>query len=282
MTIAEHIVDRRDDLTPAERKVAEFVLRDPHAAAFGNVAVLAERTGTSGATVVRTATKLGFDGFIGLQGAVQAEISAQLRRPATEKIRQPIDADVIEQVLAAERQNLEATLSGLDRADFATAVEWLADTGRRLLLCAGDCARGVALLAGDQMLSVRPDITVIDGNQVQVGRELALVRPGDVVVVIDFRRYDHWVLQAARIASERGAKVIALTDSRLGPLGRTADATFVVSAVGVGPFDSQVATLAMLNALVVGVASESRSEAAARLDDVEAVWQQMGALAEPE
>jgi DNA-binding MurR/RpiR family transcriptional regulator len=47
---------------------------------------------------------------------------------------------------------------------------------------------------------------------------------------------------------------------------------FVVAARGVGPFDSHVGTLALLQALAAGVAARLRRSATERLDDVEAAW----------
>ena len=98
--------------------------------------------------------------------------------------------------------------------------------------------------------------------------------------MIDLRRYDRWVLDAARRAGERGATLIALTDSALSPLALLADASFTVVAASAGPFDSHVATLALLNAMIAAVADKLRSSATDRLDRIEAAWRSAGALIE--
>ena len=96
--------------------------------------------------------------------------------------------------------------------------------------------------------------------------------------MIDLRRYDRWVLDAARRAGERGVTLIALTDSALSPLALLADASFTVVAASAGPFDSHVATLALLNAVIAAVADKLRSSATDRLDRIEAAWRSAGAL----
>ena len=78
------------------------------------------------------------------------------------------------------------------------------------------------------------------GTEVAVVRSIALLGPGDACLVIDLRRYDRWVLEAARLAGERGVTLIALTDSALSPLALEADAPFTVVAASAGPFDSHV------------------------------------------
>ncbi|MEO3830294.1 MurR/RpiR family transcriptional regulator [Actinomadura sp. B10D3] len=281
MSVEERITRHGDELTAAERRVAEVVLGRPQEIAFGTVAGLARLTGTSGATVVRFATKLGFDGYIGLQESVQAELSARLG-PAAERIRRPPEGDDLARALTVETDNVEATLRGVQSRTFGQAVALLSDPERHVYFCPGDCARGVASLTVDQLFSLRPGVTLIEGNQLQVGRQLARTEPGDVLVAIDFHRYDRWVLLAAGLSRQRQAKVVALTDSRIGPLARTADLTFPVSVAGAGPFDSQVATLALLNALVAAVAGKRRETAAKHLEAVEDLWQTMGALTDGE
>ena len=102
-----------------------------------------------------------------------------------------------------------------------------------------------------------------------------------MLVVLDFRRYERWVLDAARAARAAQACLVALTDSTLSPLAELADATFVIQAQGTGPFDSQVGTLALVNALVAGVAVRVQASATTRLDRIEAAWRDAGSLVEP-
>ena len=69
-----------------------------------------------------------------------------------------------------------------------------------------------------------------------------------------------------------GLKRVALTDSALSPLAGASDSSMVLRAGGVGPFDSHVGTLALLNVLVAGVSDVLRDVAADRLDRAEAAW----------
>src|SRR4051795_52278 len=94
MTVAAVIDAARSALTPAERRVADVVLTSPEAIAFGTVADLAQRAATSGATVVRLAAKLGYDGFTSMQSAIQDELGQRLR-PAAERIREVTPSDVL-------------------------------------------------------------------------------------------------------------------------------------------------------------------------------------------
>lgn len=266
-------------LSPAERLVLEAVLAEPERLAFGTVAELATRSGTSGPTVVRVARKLGYDGFRSLQAAAQAELTGGLE-PAARRIRRTAATtdDPLTRAMATELANVEATLRGVDPGAFTTAVRFLADRKRRLLVLAGDAEAGIASTAAQQLLQLRDGVEVLDGTPTRVAGRAALAGPHDVVLAVDVRRYDAWLLDVLPSLRGAGATVIAVTDGPLSPLAAGAHVWFAVRAEGAGPFDSHVGTLALLHALVAGVADRLRGSATDRLDRIEAAWTATGTL----
>jgi len=280
MDVAGRVAKWGPQLTPAERRVADVVLQRPQLVAFGTVAELAAEAGSGAATVVRLAGKLGYDGFTALQDAVQAELAHRLR-PAAERIRQPVAADVVGRTMATELDNVQSTLESADRKAFDRAVAAMAAPTAKIAVISGEASLGIARQAVGELSLLRDGVELVVGSEVAVVRSIALLGEGDACLVIDLRRYDRWVLDAARWAGERGATLIALTDSSLSPLALLADASFTVVAASAGPFDSHVATLALLNAMVAAVADKLRSSATDRLDRIEDAWRAAGALIEP-
>ncbi|MEQ1701605.1 MAG: MurR/RpiR family transcriptional regulator [Ilumatobacteraceae bacterium] len=277
MEVAERIGRANTTLTPAERRVAEVVLENPQLVAFGTVADLADAASSGAATVVRLAGKLGYDGFTGLQASVQHALAGQLR-PAAERIREPAATDAIGKHLQLEVDNVTTTLRALEAEALADVVVHLADTARRVYVLSGDASLGVARQFVADLYSLRADVFLLEGNEVAVRRTVALLHRDDVIVTIDLRRYDRWVIEAARAAQTNGVWGLAITDSLLSPLAAVAERTITVAAAGGGPFDSHVGTLAVLNVLAAGVADRLRREATERLDKAESAWQSSGAL----
>lgn len=277
MHVREVVEATGDRLSPAERRVADVVLAQPQVVAFGTVAEVAIAAATSGATVVRFAAKLGFDGFPALQGAVQEELTRRLR-PATERIRQRLPRDLLGRATAVEIDNVHDTLAAVDRDAFAAAVALLADRDRSIAVLSGDATDGVAHLLGDGLASLRDGIVMLDGGEARVMRTLAQLAAGDVVVALDLRRYERWLLRTVERAVANDLTLVAITDSPLSPLAAAAAAVFTVAAEGIGPFDSHVGTLALVNVLLAAVAGRLRHRAAARLDRVERAWVESGAL----
>jgi DNA-binding MurR/RpiR family transcriptional regulator len=273
------ISEAANRLTPSERRVAEAVMHDPKIVAFGTVAQLAECSESSGPTVLRFAAKLGFDGFVELQASVQEEIADQLR-PATQRIRERPLSDVLGRTLTADLDNVRSTLGDIEPADFNAAVDLLSDRRRRVFVVAGEVSGGAGRLLAGQLDLLRDGIHEIAGTPVRVSRDLVRIEPVDVVVVVDLRRYERWVLEATARAVETGATLVALTDGRLSPLAERAEITFVVAARGVGPFDSTVGATALVNALIAAVAARLRRSATGRLDAVEESWRAAADLVE--
>lgn len=280
--VAERIARSRDLLSPAERQVAEVVLRQPEGVAFGTVAEVAAVADTSGATVVRLATRLGYQGFSDLQASVRDAIGARLR-PAVERIRSEVTPDVLGSTLAAELENVRRTLAAVDPVAFERAVDLLADAARPVRVLAGDAQAGIGTMLATDLGILRPDVAEAQGSPAAVVRRLAPLAggPAPVVMAIDLRRYERGVVDAARQAVADGAALVAVTDSLLSPLAAAAEVTFTVAAEGAGPYDSHVGTLALVNALVTGVAGRLRHSATARLDALESHWHTSGALLDP-
>ena len=279
--VAERIAERRDLLSPAERQVAEVVLRQPEGVAFGTVAEVAAVADTSGATVVRLATRLGYQGFSELQASVRVALGARPLRPAVERIRTAVGGDAgddpVGATLVAELDNVRRTLAAIDGAAFARAVDLLASVDRVGGL-PGRCGcwpatprPASARCSATDLGILRDDVLAVHGSPAAVTRLLGPLGGGaaPVVVAIDLRRYERWVVAAAREAAAAGAVVIAVTDGPLSPLAAVAEVSFAVTAEGAGPFDSHTGTLALVNALVTGVAARLRESATTRVDALE-------------
>jgi DNA-binding MurR/RpiR family transcriptional regulator len=279
--ILDLITERADLLTTAERRVGEVVAREPEVVAFGTVAEIAERSGTSGPSVMRFAAKLGFAGYSALQAAVRGELADQLR-PAAERIRQEQRGDILETAEATEVANVLRTLRAVRRPTFDAVVDLLADPGRQIVVLPGEVTLPLGGLLARMLDQLRDGVFLSEGAEMRVSRDLARLSAGDVVVAVDLRRYERWLVPMVDHAARRGAVVVAVTDSPLAPIARVAEHVLLVAAAGTGPFDSLVGVHALMNALVTAVASRARDDATGRLDAIEATRHATRVLLEPD
>ena len=279
MEVATRISHSGATLTKAERRVAEVVLAQPQLVGFGTVADLADASLAGAATVVRLATKLGYDGFTTLQAAVQRDLAQQLL-PAAVRIRESRGSAGVQNHIVREIENVQATLLAADPSVLQLAVQHLSDIDHAVLVLSGDASAGVCQQFVSELNALRPHVELLGGNEVSVTRRLSMSEQGDCLIVVDLSRYDRWVVEAATHGRRRDAWILALTDSVLSPLSRLADSSLVLTAGGVSPFDSHVGTLALMNVLIAGVAGSLRSLATQRLDLAEEAWNERAQLIE--
>lgn len=274
--VAERIRSQGSSLTAAERRVAEAILAAPQAVGFGTVADLARSADVGAASVVRLAAKLGFDGYTDLQQSIQREITQQLR-PAAERIRETGEGPRSDHE-QTELANVRSTIEAVADDDLAALVARLAQTDRPVAIISGEASAGVTRQFRQQLHQLRGGVTTVRGSEVAVRRELALLDARATVVVIDLRRYERWVLDAHEVVRARSMWTAGITDSMLSPIAAHADVTFLVSAGSIGPFDSHVGTLALLNLVAANVATALRGPATERLADIEEAWRRYGTL----
>lgn len=267
----ERVEARREGLTKTGRKVAQYLLTHGDRVAFGTVADVAGECGVGVASVHRLAVQLGYSGFAELQDAARSEMSRRLR-PAAEKIRTTHGGDVVERVIDVEMRNIESTLRGVDRAALGSMVKMLVDDKRRILVASGEASSGVASQFATEMGALRDGVELLSGNPVAAAAQVARSRRGDVIVVVDFHRYDAWLIDVVARAASDGMQVWTVSDARLSPLGVQAHHSFEVSAESVSPFDSHVAALVFFSVVVAMSAEALRSSATKRIDAVERVW----------
>ena len=95
---------------------------------------------------------------------------------------------------------------------------------------------------------------IIDYGTGQVLEKLISAGPDDVVIAFSYPRYSTSTVTGASFCHSKGAKIVAMTDSRTSPLGQTSDFVLQTKSDMASLVDSLVAPLSVVNALVVALA----------------------------
>jgi len=260
------------ELTPTERRIAKAVLAEPTLLAFGTVSDLAGRVGTSRPSIVRFATKLGFDGYSQLQQHVRSSLSHRLSRPS-ERIRSGGAMSVSARVAIND-----AISSVFDALDGDRLGEIVAPVVRaeKVWIISGETSQAGAHTLHSGLSMVRPGVRLLDEHS--IGTDLSDAGSRDAVVVIDFIRYRRQVTTAARAFADAGVTVVAITDSPLSPLVELSATWCQIEVPAIGPFDSSVSVVAMCELLVAKVAQDLHDDATNRIDRIEALWEETEAF----
>lgn len=270
--VGEAVRERLDSLSPAERKLARVLLASYPIAGLESVARFAERAGVSPPTVTRFITKLGFRGYPEFQESLRHEVQARLSSPLTRYRDEPAQRgtdSVLNDALDVASHNLKATLDVLSHRDANEAVERLSDVRRGVWVLGGRVSAPLARYLAAQLHLLRPGIGLVDAERSSPSQQLIDMRKADVLVVFDFRRYQADTIESARVASAQGCNVILFTDPWLSPASAYARQVITSSVDTVGPFDSLVGAMAVVEAVVAAVLSRLGPRAQSRMQNLE-------------
>lgn len=272
------------DFSKGQKQIARFILEHYDKAAFMTASRLGATVGVSESTVVRFATELGYDGYPHLQRALQEMIrnkltSVQRMEVAGDRMG---GRDVLQTVLHADTDMIRVTLDEIDRDAFQGAVDALMGA-KRIYILGVRSSSALASFLGFYFNLLFENVTLVHTNSVsEIFEQVLRVGPGDVLFGISFPRYSKRTLSAMKYARDRGARVIALTDSQLSPLARVADHVLLARSDMASFVDSLVAPLSVINALIVAVGMSRRDEIEHTFNKLERIWEEYDVYEKPE
>ncbi|MFR3785767.1 MurR/RpiR family transcriptional regulator [Agathobaculum desmolans] len=259
-----------------QKQIARYILEHYDKAAFMTASRLGMTVGVSESTVVRFATELGYNGYPHLQRALQEMI----RNKLTSVQRMEVSSDrmggrdVLQTVLHADMDMIRQTLDELDRDAFQGAVDALIGA-KRIYILGVRSSSALSNFLGFYFNLLFENVRLVHTNSVsEIFEQMLRIGPGDVVFGVSFPRYSKRTLSAMQYARDRGARVIALTDSRLSPLARVADHLLLARSDMASFVDSLVAPLSVVNALIAAVGMSRRDEIEQTFNKLERIWEE--------
>lgn len=274
MSIAELIAGANDRLTPTERRIAEIVAADPSLLAFGTVSDLAGKIATSPPSIVRFATKLGFDGFRDLQKRARDGLTQQLGRPG-QRVRNPQDS--LCPVRLAVEDAVHTTFQAMDEDALRALAAPIVAAGNVWIL-SGETSQSGARALHSGLAMVRSHVILVDEHD--TGRDLSGASRGDAAVVFDFPRYRKSSITTARLLANIGVHIVAITDGPLSPLASLTPTWCGLDVPAVGPFDSSVPAILAAELIVAEVVRQMGDAARERIDQLEMLWEATGTFLE--
>lgn len=249
------------DLTQSQKRIAEAIVENPEFVAFATVDKLSARLGIASSTIVRFAYRLGLDGYPELQERVRELVRSRFRGAdegaGDENAVAHLGQGTAAASLRHDLDNLRHTIADLDGATIEKAIGLLT-AAPRVFFTGGLASKALADYAAHTLNRLRGNVRMLSTDDASA--DILEMTADDVLVVISFPPYASQTLQVLKAARSRDVTIVGITDSPISPLGEV-DVTLSARVSGIGPQNSLVAPVAVVNVLLNGVAEKSPGSA---------------------
>ena len=213
--------------------------------------------------VVRFAKHFGFTGFTALQKLFRDGLAQQISpiRNYQARIRQAIEsgardlssAEIAHALIGGGIAGMEELQRSLQEPAFEDSVKLLAEADSIWLMATRRSFAVSTYLAYALQHTDKRIHHITSSGSMQEG-QLRGMRPEDVLIAVSFAPYAEETESIVRQARERGACIIAITDSRLSPLARFATCSLLVQETSVFGFRALTNSMAVAQSLFMALA----------------------------
>jgi DNA-binding MurR/RpiR family transcriptional regulator len=272
--IKDKIKGKYNSLPRNHKKVADYFVDNFDRIPFLNVQDIAKSTGTSVASVVRFAQRIGFEGFSEIRDAIaetfQDQINNKVIFPLFDQHR--VDEDLLTEVANVDIANINNTLNIIERKTFDDVIRRILKADR--VFTAG---LGISYLLAEilayQLTQVGIDSTVLKHTHTVFHEQVLFMNKKDLLVVFSFPPYSKETVEVSAFAKDKGIDVIAVTNKHASPVTFFTKANLIVKSENMLFTNSFAAISVLINAIATACALKKKHRAQKILKETEEIME---------
>lgn len=262
-TVTEVIKEQYENIFMAERKVADFILKNPEKAVDSNVSQLAKLSGVSEATVVRLSKRLGYSGYYQMRICLSRDLGYAGRTQET-----PAKKNAAVNIFQKYAKDIAAIGEKIDKQKLQQCVAWIKECNYVHLIAVGNTSPLVEYM-GFRLgrLGIRCTYNNLPEYFIN---SINLAQKDDIVFAISQSGSSKQVIQALELAKKKKLKTIVISGVSYSPASRFADC-LLLSNCEENMFDyyknySHLKEMAVVDAVLDYVTDEDKIRSTASSD----------------
>ncbi len=264
-----------DQLSPQERRVADFVIDHFDDVISYNSAELARLSGVSKATVSRLFKRLGYEKYKDMHDELRT--LRQTGMPLTDNRDAVQGNTLLARHYKQELANLAHWSGTLDAQQFTRIIDALS-RARRVSIFGLRNAYPVAMHLRLQLMQVRRQVHLLPTPGQTLSEELVDLAPEDLVVVVAFRRRPAIIRPLLEQLQRQSVPVLMISEPNVGSLQALVDWHLVCPLESVSAFDSYSAAMSLINLLANALLHELLASGRQRIHQIADIYQQLEEL----
>ena len=234
--LIQHIAQAYESLPKQLKSIAQYVTQHRQNMVVARILDVAHACDVQPSAVVRFAQRFGFSGFSELQavfrdayasGATEAGYRQRIQAVISEHTAQMRSAELARGFMQSCQNGIAALSQELDEAAFERAVSILQEA-HHIYIMGVRRMYPVAAYLSYTLSHTNKRVALIDGMGGMFREQVGALAAGDALIAISVAPYGAETRHCTELAAERGANIIAITDSSLSPIARLATATLRV------------------------------------------------------
>lgn len=264
-----------ENLTPAERRLLEFIESHREEFLFMTIGQLSADMGVSEATISRFARHLGCQDFKQLKNAVLAQ--NHLEGPAGKLARTVLAEGEFDprRYLAQQQACLQKTMDNLDPAAFDAALDALL-AARRVYIQAKSASAAMGQLLFFRLRRLGLPVELLPGSGSELLEGLVQAGPGDLVILFGFSKLSAEGRMILRRQAAAGYRTLCFTGRLHPPAEERADLNLYAYRGTEKEYHSMASAAALVDTLVVAASQRLGADGAARLKELHRMKRQFG------
>jgi DNA-binding MurR/RpiR family transcriptional regulator len=251
------------DLSPSEKKVAQYIVDNPADISHLSIGELAVKSGSSEATVVRLCKLLGYNGYKDFKISITKDIAYMSRDDEGEQYTDVEPGDdlksIIQNISYNNKKSIDETLQIISYKAIEEAVEAIG-AAERIEFYGVGASYIIAFDAVQKFSRINKIALSYQDPHLQIA-SAANLKKGDVAIAISYSGETKDTYDSITVAKESGAKTISITKFGQSSISDICDINLFVSAPEItirsGAMSSRIAQLNVIDILFAGVASKN-------------------------
>ncbi len=272
--VYKYFEEHFEQFTNTEKRFVHFLLSNKFKAPFLSAYEIANRIKANSSTLIRFAKKIGFKGYPELQKnlgqLLVKEISYLSDFEKAKTFEEPKENNIIQVSLNKSYSNMLELLKNVDEQKIKLFSKKIC-TSRKKVIIANRSSFSAGHFMYFELNAIIPQVYLLSDYDHSYYDIFGDLNERDVIIAIGVPRYTKLTIDFAQYAVQKKLNVIAITDNLVSPLFSLSSICLFVPTQSATFHNSNVAMMALIDAVIAQVFSQKKVTSIKRLERKEKI-----------
>lgn len=255
-------------LTKGEKKIAEFLVKNPKKVILLPALDLGKEIGVSDASVLRFSKTMGFNKFNDFKNYIALELSETSPDDRIVKNWDNFNSknDIANKIVNADLENIKEFLLNVDFDQVNEAVEMI-DEAKKIYFLGIGSSRAISQFMFWHVKRLGFNAECVNEGGLGLYEAFSHIKKGDVVIIFAFPRFLNDEIKAVKLAKEKKAKIITITSNVFSEISFLSNIVFKISVENNGFFNSYIVPMELCNIILTALFEKNKTSIYAELKE---------------